>query len=108
MSEPVPAIEVAVVMRKARVTGPMARWQDWRWVLADVVANESAFGREPRLLYRDENEERWLHPGFPVGLFRDDAEGYYLNASTEVPCWFVMWRLEEAPTIADEPLARPE
>jgi hypothetical protein len=108
MSESVPAIEVAVVMRKERVTGPMSRWQDWRWALADVVANEPAFGREPRLLYRDENEERWLHPGFAVGLFRDDAEGFYLNASTDAPCWFVMWRVEESPTIADEPLARPE
>ena len=22
---------------------------------------------------------RWLHPGFTVELFRDEAEGYYLN-----------------------------
>jgi hypothetical protein len=42
-----------------------------------------------------------------VELFRDDAEGYYLNATTPAPCWFVLWRMEEEATIAAEPIARP-
>ena len=41
-------------------------------------------------------------------LFRDDAEGYSLNASTEAPGWFVLWRMEEEAHLADEPIARPE
>lgn len=106
--EAAPAIAVAVVMRRERVTGPMSRWQTWRWVLEDVVMNEPGFGTEPRVLVADAQQERWLFPGFTVGLYRDDAEGYYLNASTDQPCWFVMWRMEEAATLADEPIARPE
>lgn len=107
MTTPHPSIEVAVVMRKERIEGAMSRWQTWRWVLAEVIAHETGFGTQPRRLLQDENEERWLHPGFTVELFRDDAEGYYLNATTPAPCWFVLWRLEEEATLADKPLARP-
>lgn len=103
-----PTLYVAVVMRRERVDGPMSRWQDWRWVLHEVVPNEDAFGVQPRLLYQDDGEQRWLFPGYAVTLFRDDAEGYYLNATTPAPCWFVLWRMEEQAGIAPEPLARPE
>jgi hypothetical protein len=102
-----PSIEVAVVMRKERIVGEMSRWQTWRWVLAEVIAQEEGFGDQPRLLLKSDTEERWLHPGFSVELFKDDAEGYYLNATTPAPCWFVLWRMEEEATLADEPLARP-
>jgi hypothetical protein len=100
-----PSIEVAVVMRRERIA---SRWQPWRWVLADVVPNEPGFGREPHLLLSNEDEQRWLHPGFTVELFRDDAEGYWLNLTTEAPAWFVLWRMEEQAGIAAEPVARPE
>ena len=99
-----PSIEVAVIMRRERIANA---WQPWRWVLAEVVPHEEAFGSEPRLLYRNDDEERWLHPGFTVELFRDDAEGYYLNVSTAAPCWFVLWRMDEEASVADEPIARP-
>jgi hypothetical protein len=104
MPNPRPSLEVAVVMRRERLDN---RWQPWRWALAEVVPQEPGFGSEPRLLLKNEDEERWLHPGFVVELFRDDAEGYYLNATTDAPCWFVLWRMEEEPGIADEPIARP-
>src|SRR3954469_948201 len=100
-----PSVEVAVVMRRERLDNN--KWQAWRWVLADVVPQEPGFGSEPRLLLKSEAEERWLHPGFVVELFRDDAEGYYLNATTDAPCWFVLWRMEEQPSVADETIARP-
>lgn len=99
-----PSIEVAVVMRRVRLDN---RWQPWRWELAEVVQQQPAFGTEPRLLGRSEAEERWLHPGFTVELFRDDAEGYHLNVTTAAPCWFVLWRMEEEATIAQEPIPRP-
>ena len=107
MSNTRPELKVAVVMRRERITGPMSRWQSWRWVLADVVMHEDGFGTVPRLLYKSDSEERWLHPGYTVELFKDDAEGYYLNATTDVPGWFVLWRMEEAPGLADEPMAKP-
>lgn len=103
-----PVIEVAVVMRRERIEGPMSRWQSWRWVLAEVVPQEDGFGTAPRLLYKNESEERWLHPGYKVELFKDDAEGYYLNVTTQAPCWFVLWRMEEEAGMSDEPIARPE
>ena len=103
-----PVIEVAVVMRRERIEGPMSRWQSWRWVLAEVVPHEDGFGTAPRLLYKNDSEERWLHTGYPVELFKDDAEGYYLNVTTPAPCWFVLWRMEEEAGMAEEPMARPE
>lgn len=99
-----PGLDVAVILRKVRIDH---KWQPWRWELAEVVANDAAYGSEPKRLLKDDNEERWLHPGFRVELFRDDAEGYYLNATTPAPCWFVLWRMEEEATIADEPIPRP-
>jgi hypothetical protein len=102
-----PNLMVAVVMRRERIHGPMSRWQTWRWVLADVVLQEPGFGDAPRRLLQTDDEERWLHPGLVVELFRDDAEGYILNATTPAPCWFVLWRMEEEATLADEPIARP-
>ncbi len=99
-----PGLDVAVVMRKVRIDN---RWQPWRWELAEVLPNDAAFGSEPRLLVDREDEQRWLHPGFRVELFRDDAEGYYLNATTPAPCWFVLYRMEEEATVADEPIPRP-
>lgn len=108
MSDSFPvSLDVAVVMRKERITGPMSRWQEWRWVLDDVVANETAFGPTARLLYKDDTQERWLHPGYTVRLFKDDAEGYVLNATTTAPCWFVLWRMHDAED-GSEPQARPE
>ena len=103
-----PEFKVAVVMRRERITGPSSRWQTWRWVLAEVVPHEDGFGDVPRLLYQNDDEARWLHPGYSVQLFEDDAEGYYLNVTTQAPCWFVMWRMEEEAALSDEPLAKPE
>jgi hypothetical protein len=104
MSAARPSIDVAVVMRRVRLDN---RWQPWRWELAEVLAGDPAFGAEPRLLLDSPEEQRWLHPGFQVELFRDDAEGYYLNVTTPAPCWFVLWRMEEEASLADEPIARP-
>ncbi len=100
-----PFVAVAVIMRRERIDN---RWQPWRWSLADIVPQEDSFGVLPRLLLKDEHEERWLHPGFKVELFTDDAEGYYLNVSTSQPCFWVVWRMEEEPALADEPVAVPQ
>jgi hypothetical protein len=98
-------VEVAVILRRERIDNP---WQPWRWVLADVVAQEPGFGSLPRLLLKDDREERWLHPGFSVELFASDVEGYYLNATTDYPCFWVVWRMEEEAALADEPIAVPQ
>ena len=92
-------------MRRERIDN---RWQPWRWSLADIVPHQDSFGSQPRLLLKDDQEERWLHPGFKVELFTDDAEGYYLNVSTPQPCFWVVWRMEEEAVLADEPVAVPQ
>ena len=102
-----PSLDVAVIMQRVANTGVPARWQPWRWEHAEVVMNEESFGTEPRLLYKNESTQRWLHAGLKVELFKDDAEGYYLNATTDVPSWFVLWRMEEEPAIAAEPIPVP-
>jgi hypothetical protein len=102
---PRPRTAVAVVMRRERIDN---RWQPWRWSLDDIVPHEDGFGATPRLLLKDENEERWLHPGFKVELFTDDGEGYYLNVTTAQPCFWVVWRMEEEALLADEPIAIPQ
>jgi hypothetical protein len=100
-------LDVAVVMRRERLHGPASRWQPWRWALDAVMPDAPGLGREPRLLRGDEEAQRWLHPGFKVELFRDEAEGYALNLDSPAPCWFVLWRMEEEAGVAPWPIARP-
>lgn len=59
-----------------------------------------------RVLRDDGHTCTWLFPGLPVRLFRDEAEGYYLNLSSGQPVWFVMWRIHTLPDGTPQP--RPE
>lgn len=104
------AMPVAVVMRRVAVTGPMSRWQSARWVLADVLPDPQADpgSAPPAVVARQtpwpepfdpddpQAADDWLYPGFDVTLFPDDAEGYFLNLSSPSPCFWVMWRPDEA------------
>lgn len=102
-----PHIRVAVLMRREAVQGAMARWQPWRWVLDDVTPHEGGFGTTPRCLRQSEDDALWLYPDWSVELFPDDAEGYWLNATSPTPCYFVMWRLTDAENGSD-PVAVPQ
>ena len=87
-----PAVRVAVVMdREAHPN----QWEAWRFRLVDVVPHEDAFGVAPRVLRDDGTLQRTLHPNFRLELFRDEAEGYYLNLTSGAPVWFVMWRIDD-------------
>ncbi len=87
-----PAIQVAVLIEREAQPN---RWEDWRFKVIDVVADEHAFGTEPRVLRDDGKLCRTLYPGFKLELFRDEAEGYYLNLSSGAPVWFVVWRIDD-------------
>ena len=77
------------------------QWESWRFKLIDVVPHEHAFGTVARVLRDDGRLQRTLHPNFTFELFRDEAEGYYLNLSSGAPVWFVMWRIDaEDPSCA--------
>lgn len=105
-------------MRREPIVGAMSRWQPHRWVLEQVVLKEEVFqndspqsglrDKKSQLLSKNESTERWLHSGYIAELFTDDAEGYYLNVTTDAPCWFVLWRMEAEASITEEPIAKPE
>jgi hypothetical protein len=97
-------LQLAVVMRKDFIDNP---WQSYRWVLDEVVYDVGQFAHKkpdhilsdrPAMCMRsDETTERWLYTGFEIQLYKDEAEGYYLNSTSTHPAWFVMWRLEDHP-----------
>ena len=107
-----PALDVSVIMRREPIVGAMSRWQSHRWVLENVIlegeASSSIVDKSATLLIENDSIERWKHAGYIAELFTDDTEGYYLNVTTDAPCWFVLWRMEEEPGITDEPIAKPE
>lgn len=96
-----PRLRVAVQIE--RLHRPSA-WEEWRFRVAAVDLDEGHLGDAPRQLRDDGRAALFLHPGLEVTLHRDEAEGYYLNASSGAPVWFVMWRIDD-----DDPSrARPE
>jgi hypothetical protein len=87
-----PSVRVAVVMEREKAPN---RWEDWRHGIVEVLPDDGAFGREPKLLRDDGRLARVLHPGLEVTLYRDEGEGYWLNLNTPSPVWFVMWRIAD-------------
>ena len=96
-----PFCPVAVVIERQQQPN---EWEAWRFRIVEVLVDDGSFGSAPRLLRDDGRVARTLHPGLAVTLFRDEAEGYYLNLTSGGPVWFVMWRTDEA----DPPQAWPE
>ena len=86
-----PELPVAVIMQRRTVQN---RWQSEVWEPLGIVLNHAS-SAEPSLLVDEGGVTQWLHPGFLLKLFRDEAQGYYLNVSTPAPRVFVMWRMED-------------
>ena len=85
-----PKQHIAVILRRETVEG---RWESHRWDLHAVVPD---VGGETRSTAEDARTLQRLFPGFELVLYRDEAEGYYLNASSEAPSVFVSLRIDEA------------
>src|SRR5258708_13665068 len=90
-------LAVAVGMERTRLED--SRWQSEKWEPIGVVPDSSEPGAAPRALLENEARAQWLHPGFKLELFRDEAEGYYLNLSSQRPFVFVNRLQEEAPAV---------
>jgi hypothetical protein len=86
------AIRLAVVMQRVSLA---SRWKTHRWQPVEVSTNALLPDHTVRCLRDDPDDTRWLFTGFELRLYRDEAEGYFLNIDSPVPCWFVMWRTEE-------------
>jgi hypothetical protein len=70
-----------------------SRWETHTWGLLGVVPD---VGGEPRVIVQARGTLQRLFPGFAVSLFPEEAEGYYLNASSEAPSVFVSVRADES------------
>jgi hypothetical protein len=81
---------MAVILEREVVE---SRWESHRWDLLGVVPDT---GGETRDIVRDEKRLQRLFPGVEVTLYRDEAEGYYLNVSSGTPSVFVSLRIDEA------------
>jgi hypothetical protein len=86
----IPMQKVSIVLERVPLE---SRWASHAWELSAVVPDE---GGEARTLVDTDALVRKLFPGFELGLYRDEAEGYYLNVSSEVPSVFVSLRIDEA------------
>jgi hypothetical protein len=84
-----PSFPIAVVMQRQAVQN---RWVDCVWEPWSVLATQERGA--PRRLVEDAGVSQWLHPGFTLELYRDEAEGYYLNVSSPAPSVFVLWRMD--------------
>ena len=80
---------LAVILERTEVSN---RWESHHWSLRAVVPD---VGGEPRTLHETPTVLQRIHPGFEATLFVDEAEGYYLNVSTEEPSVFVALRTPE-------------
>src|SRR5690242_16580553 len=84
-----PTERVSIVLRREAV---QSRWEDHRWTLLGVVPD---VGGGPRVVHEDAKLLDRLYPGFELTLYPDEAEGYYLNASTDEPSVFVSLRVDD-------------
>jgi Protein of unknown function (DUF3305) len=84
-----PTRKVSVILEREAVE---SRWETHRWQLLGVVPD---VGGKARTIVESRARLQRLYPGFEVTLFRDEAEGYYLNASSEAPSVFVSIRTDE-------------
>lgn len=91
-----PSLAVAVVMQKTLLDN---RWQSEQWEAVGVVPDDAPAGALPRCMQKGKGgkQELWLYPGFVIELYRDEAEGYFLNISAERAVAFVIWRQEDGP-----------
>ena len=82
---------IAVIMQRRPLEN---RWQSELWEPVGVLEgfdDETA----PRVLVDTESAKQWLYPGFELTLTLAEAEGYYHNVSSNQPCVFILWRMEE-------------
>ena len=85
-----PTRKISIILEREAVE---SRWESHRWQVLGVIPD---VGGEARNILEDAATLQRVHPGFDVTLFRDEAEGYYLNASSEAPSVFVSVRIDEA------------
>jgi hypothetical protein len=85
-----PMQNIALIVEREAVE---SRWETHRWQLLGAIPD---VGGATRTIIESASSLQRLYPGFTVTLYPDEAEGYYLNASSEAPSVFVSVRNDEA------------
>ncbi|MGZ5032315.1 MAG: DUF3305 domain-containing protein [Usitatibacter sp.] len=85
-----PTRKISVILAREAVE---SRWEDHQWQVLGAVPD---VGGEVRTIMENAKSLQRLFPGFEVTLFADEAEGYYLNVSSEAPSVFVSMRTDES------------
>lgn len=85
-----PRFALAVVMQKRPIEN---RWQSEIWEPVAVFA-DTATANDAEQVTDSDVLERWVFHGLYLTLRREEAEGYYLNISTQQPRVFVLWQFE--------------
>jgi hypothetical protein len=85
-----PMQKLAVVVERKPAE---SRWGTHEWDLVGVLPD---VGGEARVIHDDGQSLQRLHPGFSVHLYPEEAEGYFLNVSSDSPSVFVALRTDEA------------
>jgi len=82
------------------------RWASEKWQPSAVIPNGA--GRTtpgpPERIAEGSAGTTWRFPGLAIELHPSEAEGFFLNLTSDTPVVFVMWRLGDS---VAEPVARP-
>lgn len=86
-----PAYKVKVVMERVPIQN---RWASVQWRVAAVLPDEA---EDPTISRETAAGDvlRVTHGGLLLGIFRDEAEGYFLNLQSPEPSIFAIWRWNE-------------
>jgi len=87
--------QVAVIIQRRALDN---RWQSEVWEPVGVLNGYEA-EKSPRVLVDNGDIKQWLYPGFEIELALAEAEGYYHNVSSNQPCVFVLWRMEDGKAV---------
>lgn len=81
------------------------RWASEQWQPSAVVpvAEGRAQAQPPQRIADDPRRTSWRFPGLAIELHPSEAEGFFLNVTSDQPVAFVMWRMHDD----GEPAARP-
>jgi Protein of unknown function (DUF3305) len=87
-----PTTRLAIVMERRAINN---RWQPYQWQAAGALPDTEVSGSAPQTIVNHDGLLQRLYPGMEVSLYRDEAEGYFLNLTSPAPKIFVMWRLND-------------
>jgi len=95
MDAPLNTRRMAVIMARRVLTN---RWASEQWEAKGAVLDDTGEAATPggQLIVTHADGEDYLFRGLTVKLEREEAEGYYLNLTSDAPKFFVLWRMREA------------